>query len=447
MESQDISKPRASTPDLSVVVIVHDMAREAPRTLQSLSADYQRNIRADDYEVIVVDNGSPEPFRLDLCRNLHGNYRLLRLEHTTGSPARAINAGLAVARGNTVGVLIDGARLVTPGLLHLARSGAGIYPDSVVAALGWYLGDDFQSHAVQAGYDKSKEDLLLDSIRWPADGYRLFEIATPDESSRDVWFSGPSGRGMLFESNALFASARRWREIGGAEERFSMPGGGLLNFDLFRRMMQSDSARLTLLLGEGTFHQLHGGIATNAAPDEFRERYARWSREHMAIRGERWTPVALKQPPVLLGTPHAVEWARIVRSAVDPTRRWPEKSLGPTFDLWSWPEGEAPPARDNTALALRRLMHSEFRAGRYDSVVYVARKLRSYSPEDEEARRVLRRYADYYDRRSTPNERRDPLFHAAASRALSLLGDPAGAARELQLASEAREAAGTWPSN
>src|SRR5216683_2592387 len=49
---------RRRRPDLSVIVVVHNMAREAPRTLYSLSTTYQRHIAAEDYEVIVVDNGS-----------------------------------------------------------------------------------------------------------------------------------------------------------------------------------------------------------------------------------------------------------------------------------------------------------------------------------------------------------------------------------------------------
>ncbi|MET0884236.1 MAG: glycosyltransferase family A protein, partial [Acidimicrobiales bacterium] len=46
---------------LSVVVVTYDMERELPRTLRSLSADLQVGIEASDYEVIVVDNGSPRP--------------------------------------------------------------------------------------------------------------------------------------------------------------------------------------------------------------------------------------------------------------------------------------------------------------------------------------------------------------------------------------------------
>jgi len=36
---------------LSVVVVVYNIPREAPRTLFSLSADYQRHIAPEDYEV------------------------------------------------------------------------------------------------------------------------------------------------------------------------------------------------------------------------------------------------------------------------------------------------------------------------------------------------------------------------------------------------------------
>ena len=59
-----MSSTRASEPDISVIIVVHNMTREAPRTLYSLSAAYQRDIAPDDYEVIVVDNGSHPLFDL-----------------------------------------------------------------------------------------------------------------------------------------------------------------------------------------------------------------------------------------------------------------------------------------------------------------------------------------------------------------------------------------------
>src|SRR5664279_1872079 len=159
-------------PDLSVVVVVHNMAREAPRTLHSLSASYQRHIETEDYEVIVVDNGSAPPLNLAVLDGLAGNFRIIRMDPPHPSPVSAVNRGLAEARGNIIGVMIDGARMVTPGLLHFARNGSRLYDRAVVAALTWHLGFDIQGFAIEAGYDKDREDKLLAAIEWPANGYR-----------------------------------------------------------------------------------------------------------------------------------------------------------------------------------------------------------------------------------------------------------------------------------
>src|SRR5262249_49104479 len=155
--------------------------------------------------------------------------------------------------------MIDGARIVTPGLLHFARCGADLYGRAVVATLGWYLGFDFQSVAMDCGHNHDFEESLLNSIDWPADGYRLFEIGTMDESSCDGWFQ------TLAESNALFMKREMWDLLGGFDERFDAPGGGLVNLDTFRRAMELPDAELVILVGEATFHQFHGGTNTNAS--------------------------------------------------------------------------------------------------------------------------------------------------------------------------------------
>ena len=78
----------SGAPSLSVVVVVYDMARELPRTLRSLSPDHQRGIAAGDYEVIVVDNGSPEPLDRNTLRGFGADLRLVRLD-----PAAALPGG------------------------------------------------------------------------------------------------------------------------------------------------------------------------------------------------------------------------------------------------------------------------------------------------------------------------------------------------------------------
>ena len=45
---------------LSIIVATYRMQREAPRTIRSLLPPLQRCVDDLDYEIIVVDNGSPE---------------------------------------------------------------------------------------------------------------------------------------------------------------------------------------------------------------------------------------------------------------------------------------------------------------------------------------------------------------------------------------------------
>ncbi len=280
---------------VSVIVVAYNIPREIGRTLHSLSSAYQRDIAAEDYEVLVLDNGSAPPLDREFVASFGPNFRLIRIDNAAASPAAAVNRGLAESRGDVVGVLIDGARIVTPGLLFFARHAASLYQTSVVTTIGWYLGPDLQRISMQAGYDQSKEDALLNWIGWPADGYRLFEIAVFDESSIDGWFR------PVAESNALFLRRESWRALGGLEERFKSPGGGLLNLDTYRRAVEMPGARQVILLGEATFHQLHGGVATNSPAEVFSVRMQGWIEEHATIRESPWTYPKLTTPPTYLG--------------------------------------------------------------------------------------------------------------------------------------------------
>jgi glycosyltransferase involved in cell wall biosynthesis len=315
-----------------VVVVVYNMGREAPRTLHSLSSLYQHNINPDDYEVIVVDNGSNPPLDPQLVETFEGNFRLIRIDHASPSPAQAVNRGIAQARGEVVGVMIDGARIATPGLLHFARHGTRLYDRAVVATLGWYLGSDLQSRAITAGYDQLHEDALLASIEWPADGYRLFEIGTMDESSIDGWFQ------PISESNALFVRRELWELLGGLDERFDSPGGGLVNLDTFRRVLEVPDAELVILLGEATFHQLHDGISTNALPEDQDGNWRRWAGQYESIRGRPFESPRPVHPPTYLGTLPRSALARMVRAATHPSSSSNhfEHPLGADFDPSLW---------------------------------------------------------------------------------------------------------------
>jgi glycosyltransferase involved in cell wall biosynthesis len=298
-------------PDVSLVVVVYNIPREAPRTLHSLSAAYQRHIGLDDYEIIVVDNGSTPPVDPQLIAGLAGNFRLIRIDQAHSSPAQALNRGLAEARGDVIGVMIDGARVVTPGLLHFARHGARLHDKAVVATLGWYLGPDFQWRSMESGYDRAREDALLASIDWPNDGYRLFEVGSMDESSVDGWFK------PIAETNALFLRREFWEALGGLDERFDAPGGGLLNLDTFNRAIEWPDAQLVVLLGEATFHQLHGGTNTNIPLVRQHDNWSVWGPQYASIRGRPYGIPQPKNAPTFIGTLPRPMLARFVRAGAE----------------------------------------------------------------------------------------------------------------------------------
>jgi glycosyltransferase involved in cell wall biosynthesis len=101
---------------LSVILIAYDMAREIPRTLRSLSRNYQNIAQDLAYEVILVDNGSPVPLDESTWSDVDVPVRLIEIENASPSPAMAINRGLEAAQGEIVCLMIDGAHILTPGV-------------------------------------------------------------------------------------------------------------------------------------------------------------------------------------------------------------------------------------------------------------------------------------------------------------------------------------------
>ncbi|MGD0764116.1 MAG: CmcI family methyltransferase [Roseiarcus sp.] len=287
---------------LSIVVVGYKLARELPRTIRSLSPQLQRGIEEADYEIIVVDNGSPCPPDEAEVTQWSANARLIVMEQTTASPVPAINRGLAEAKGAVIGVFIDGARMASPGLLSAAMRAAQVHPRAVVGTLAFHLGPDVQMRSIHVGYNQQVEDRLLADCRWEEDPSRLFGISVFAGSSALGWFATPA------ETNALFLHREHWREVSGYDPAFVTPGGGLANLDIWERLCADPTARIVMVLGEATFHQIHGGIATNnpqSSWDTFHE-------EYIALRGKPYRPPQIE--PLLLGRPHPASRASFDRS-------------------------------------------------------------------------------------------------------------------------------------
>lgn len=301
--------------DLSFVVVTYRMATEAPRTLRTLSRGYQQDLGKLAYDVLVVDNGSPDPLPTSALSGLEGHFRLHRINPAPSSPAYAANLGVSLTRGRHIGLILDGARMVTPGVVSLAMRAMRLHPRAIVTTMAWHLGPEHQSLSIAKGYNAAAEDKLLAEIGWPSHGYRLFDIAA-------LAYANPGGFfGPVNESCCLLLPRALWEEVGGLDERFDLPGGGLVSLDLFNRLLALPHSQLVVLLGEGSFHQVHGGASTAAETD-----HSAWHAQYERLRGTRYTHPTIA--PLYLGT------------LSEPARRW----LGDNHDRNEEPVGGRRPS-------------------------------------------------------------------------------------------------------
>ncbi|WP_096788009.1 CmcI family methyltransferase [Rhodobacter sp. CZR27] len=295
-------------PDLSLVVCAHDMERELPRTLFSLCPPYQRLPAGLSCEILVIDCGSARPVEAAALSCGGVDLRVLRVP-ACPSPAAAINAAMAETRGQLVGLWIDGARLSSPGLLARAVEAWRADPSRAIGTLAFHLGPDVQMRSVGTGYDRAAEDALLASVPWRKDGYRLFDISVLAGSSAEGWF------GCISETNGLFLDRKLWDRLGGLDERFHSPGGGYVNLDLWQRAVALSGDEPWIVLGEGTFHQVHGGAATNGTAAARKAMAAEY--ETLIGRPHR----SLVYRPRLIGTLSPTVLARGSRPPPEPPRR------------------------------------------------------------------------------------------------------------------------------
>ncbi len=291
-----LARPRI---ELSIVVGVYNMQRELPRTLHTLSRAYQHDAGNIAYELIIADNGSDQHLDPAIWTHLDCPVKYLRRPPGNKSPVRILNEALKMAEGRLIGLMIDGARMLSPGVFKYALLSTKLHPLPVICTHGFHLGPDVQSRSTRAGYNQQVEDHLLESVDWRSDGYRLFDISVFAGSSFRGWFVSPT------ESNCLIMPSGLWESLGYLDERFVTPGGGLVNLDIFKRACEAPGTQLITLLGEGSFHQFHGGAATgntatkDAPPGNPNEAF---DREYEQIRGQVYRIPSYRS--LLLGSLH-----------------------------------------------------------------------------------------------------------------------------------------------
>lgn len=271
---------------LTILVNFYNMRREAARTLHTLSTRYQAGVSSADYEVIAIDNGSTAPLDEDLVAAQGPHFFYRRFASSSPSPCAAINEAARQSRGTSLMVCIDGARMLTPGVVRFALGALDLHPHPFVYTLGMHLGHRPQNELIDEGYDQAVEDRLLATIPWQDEGYRLFDIGSLALSSGHGYFS------TLSESNCFGLRRADFEALGGLDVAFQSPGGGLANLDFFNRVHERPDIQPVMLLGEASFHQFHGGVATNVRPADhpWTDMVAEYARIRAKPYARVWRP-------------------------------------------------------------------------------------------------------------------------------------------------------------
>jgi hypothetical protein len=268
---------------LSIVVNFFNNRREAENTLHSITRGYQQVPPGIPYEVIAIDNGSSQPLSPERVSAFGPEFRYRFVSTSSVSPVEAINVACRDAVGDEILVVIDGAHILSPGILNRAIDAFSLFTSPFVATVPFHLGPKHQNQSVVEGYNQVAEDQTLRQYDWRRNGYELFKVAGAFADASGGWF------GCLFESGCFGMRKIDYLTLGGFDERFQTPGGGLTNLDFFSRALSHKQLDYVVLLGEGTFHQFHGGVASNATTES--HPWPMFDEEYRRIRGAPYQQV------------------------------------------------------------------------------------------------------------------------------------------------------------
>jgi hypothetical protein len=256
---------------LGIIVITYQMEREWPRTLYTLQPPYQ------------------QPSGMTT--------RIYQVESEEPTPGPIVNAVAAKIEEEYIAVMIDGARMVTPGILQWTRRALEMEPDPFVYTVGMHLGQSVQTIGMKyEGYNQDKEDAMLAESEWSSKGYVLWQLSCLAGSSTQGFWGGET------EANYFACRRESFLEAGGYDERFQSPGGGFSNLELFSRL--TGAMQPVMLLGEMNTHQFHGGVSSNS---EVPTRWA-YDQEHESIFGKPFA--SYWRRPLYLGhiPPESERW-------------------------------------------------------------------------------------------------------------------------------------------
>jgi hypothetical protein len=196
--------------------------------------------------------------------------------------------------------------------------------------------------------------------------------------------------------------------------------------------MDLPDSELVILLGEATFHQLHGGIATNQSYRDLAQSLRKWEDQYQAIRHRPWRAPSSPKRTYIGTLPQSV-LPHLARSIVEPVRGEP---LGPSFDRDLWQAMQSARPSDPICAALVDLAESEFRSRRFQAAAAVARMARSRAPDEPAPQHLLAIAGAWLRDAGEPPDDKRAGFHLARAKAYRLLDDPTAAETEFRAALE-----------
>lgn len=268
-------KPRG----VSFVIIYFDIPRQIERTLLSCSPEFQ-HVPPGELEVVLVDCSSRFPLPNDIQDRFPHVTQILKVKGQP-SPVLALNEGIAATRFDMIALMIDGAHILTPGVVGNALDVREIYPNPVISVPQYMLGVESQNlRNISDPFETEEED--LNALGWPSNGYSLFNYATSAGEHATTHFLEAG------ESNCLITTQNVLKENGGFDPRYDEPGGGFANLEIFSRLIHNNENSYVILPGEGTFHQDHGGLTTGTSPKLRGEKLQAFVEQHEQVTGSRY---------------------------------------------------------------------------------------------------------------------------------------------------------------
>jgi hypothetical protein len=266
---------------LSIFVIVNQMTEQALNTIYSLSSHHQEDVTEQDYEVIVLEIPSSRPLDKNRLYKMGRNIRYHILDEKEESVAFAVKEGIKLTHSKFISIITDGGMVVTPGVVRAILDAIRLNGNAVVAVPAYDISVDTRKMPVRGSHNLVAQTHLLNSIHWKEDGYRLFDIGIPRNSSNGVGYFL-----NITESSFLTLPKRLFEAIGIYDEYSHFEGSGYSNLVIFNRVCEQENTPIYLALFEGTFSQYHNRDKTGLGNGSGRNFLSTLARKVPGIQGE-----------------------------------------------------------------------------------------------------------------------------------------------------------------